>query len=208
MSRAFSTGLDVTERLEGEGNPWLDESHPWNELEDPGHDLSPKRNGVWKPIVAAVRGMCAGGAFYWIAECDIVLCSPDATFFDPHVTYGMVAALEPIALTYRMHFSDALRMALMGLHERIGAERALSSGLVSEIVPSETLDHRAREIAALIASQPAAAVQGTVKAIWQSLDVARSQALGTALMYTQIGNPLGAAGLDRAAAKPSRFTRL
>jgi hypothetical protein len=62
---------------------------------------------------------------------------------------------------------------------------------------------RAQEIARVIASQPAAAVQGTVKAMWQSLDVTRSQALATALMYVQVGNPLGTADLDRAAAKPT-----
>jgi enoyl-CoA hydratase/carnithine racemase len=201
-TRAFSTGLDVTEHAGEGGNPWVDETDPWRESEDPGHQLSPKRNGVWKPVIAAVQGMCAGGAFYWIAECDIVICSPEATFFDPHVTYGMVAALEPIQLTYRMHFSDALRMALMGLHERITAARALTAGLVTEIVSLDELWARAGEIAAAVASQPPAAVQGTVKAIWQSLDRSRSQALGTALLYTQVGNPLGTAALDRATAKP------
>jgi enoyl-CoA hydratase/carnithine racemase len=147
--------------------------------------------------------MCAGGAFYWIADCDIVICSRDATFFDPHVTYGLVAALEPIALSYRMLFADVVRMALLGGHERITAERALAAGLVTEVVDRDALLPRAREIARVIASQPPAAVQGTVKALWQSLDVTRSQALATALMYTQVGNPLGTADLDRAAVKPA-----
>src|SRR5262245_35586737 len=75
--RAFSTGVDVTERLDGE-SPFLDRQHPWAENEDPGRLLSPRRNEVWKPVIAAVHGMCAGGAFYWIADCDIVVCSPEA----------------------------------------------------------------------------------------------------------------------------------
>ena len=201
--RAFSTGLDVTERLQNE-NPFLDQQHPWAENEDPGRQLSPRRNEVWKPVIAAVHGMCAGGAFYWIADCDIVVCSPDATFFDPHVTYGLVAALEPIALRYRMPFSDVMRMALLGLHERMTAERALAVGLVTEIVERSTLLTRAQELANVIAGQPPAAVQGTVKALWQSVDVNRTQSLATALMYTQIGNPLGTAGLDRAAVKRAK----
>ena len=131
--RAFCTGVDVSERLDSD-SPFLDRAQPWAEHEDPGRDLSPRRNEVWKPVIAAVHGMCAGGAFYWIADCDIVICSPDATFFDPHVTYGFVAALEPIALRYRMPFSDVMRMALLGLHERMTAERALAAGLVTEIV--------------------------------------------------------------------------
>lgn len=201
--RAFSTGLDVTERTADTDSPWVDTEDPWRESEDPGRQLGPKRNEVWKPVIAAVQGMCAGGAFYWIGECDIVLGTPDSTYFDPHVTYGMVAALEPISLSYRMGYGDVVRMALMGLHERMTGETALRAGLVSEIVAADAIVDRAVSLAATIASQPAAAVQGTVKALWQSRDLGREQAMATALMYTQVGNPIGAAGLDRSAAKPS-----
>lgn len=201
--RAFSTGVDVTERLDQE-SPFVDRAHPWAENEDPGHKLSPRRNEVWKPVIAAVQGMCAGGAFYWVADCDIVICSPEATFFDPHVTYGFVAALEPIALRYRMSFADVVRMALLGLHERVSAERALAMGLVTEIVPRATLVERAQELARVIAGQPPAAVQGTVKALWESLDLGRRQALATALMYTQVGNPIGTEEVDRTAVKPAK----
>jgi enoyl-CoA hydratase/carnithine racemase len=200
--RAFSTGIDVGERLDDE-SPFLDRAHPWAEHEDPGRRLSPRRNEVWKPVIAAVHGMCAGGAFYWVADADIVICSPDATFFDPHVTYGLVAALEPIALRFRMPFGDVARMALLGLHERMGAERALAVGLVTEVVPRAGLLERAEQLAAAIASQPPAAVQGTVKALWRSLDLTRSQAIAGALPYTQVGNPLGTADLDRSSVRPA-----
>ena len=142
-----------------------------------------------------------------LGETEFIIAAEHASFFDPHVTYGLVAALEPIALTYRMFFADVIRMALLGGHERITADRALTAGLVTEIVERDSLLMRAQEIARVIASQPAAAVQGTVKAIWQSLDVTRSQALATALMYTQVGNPLGTADLDRASVKPSEVWR-
>lgn len=199
--RAFCTGVDVKERLASE-SAFGDRERPWAELSDPGSALGPKRNELWKPVIAAVKGMCAGGAAYLIAECDVVICSPDATFFDPHVTYGLVAALEPIMLSYRMHPSDALRMAIMGLHERISAERALTCGLVTEICEAGGIVERAVELAGLIASQPPVAVQGTIKAFWRSLDLGRDQALASALMYTQIGNPIATEGLDRAASKP------
>jgi enoyl-CoA hydratase/carnithine racemase len=198
--RAFCTGVDVGERLDME-HPFLDPLHPWAEGEDPGRRLSPRRNEVWKPVIAAINGMCAGGAFYWVADCDIIICTPEATFFDPHVTYGFVAALEPITLRFRMPFSDVMRMALLGLNERMTAGRAREIGLVTEIVDRPSLLARAQELATVIAKQPPAAVQGTVKALWQSLDATRSQALATALMYTQIGNPIGTAELDRTSAK-------
>jgi len=203
--RAFSTGLDVTERTTDNDSPWLNTTDPWGETEDPGRDLGPKSNEVWKPVIAAVRGMCAGGAFYWIGECDLVLATPESTFFDPHVTYGMVAALEPISLTYRMSYGEVVRMALMGLHERLSAETARACGLVSEAVADDALLDRAHRLAATIATQPRAAVEGTVKALWRSRDLGREQAMASALLYTQVGNPIGAADLDRAAAKPGRW---
>jgi enoyl-CoA hydratase/carnithine racemase len=196
--RAFSTGVDVKAPLKYSTNVWSQA--------DPGDWLSPKGNRVWKPVVCAVHGMAAGGAFYWINESDIVICSPEATFFDPHVTYGLTAVLEPIGLAHRVPLGEALRIALMGLDERLSAERALAIGLVTEIVDHARLWERAHQIAARIAAKPPAAVQGTVRAIWESLDVGRSAALARGMAYTQIGNPLSEASVDRATVPRDRFT--
>ena len=78
--------------------------------------------------MAALHGMVAGGALYWVNEADIVICSDDATFFDPHVSYGITAALEPSGLARRVPLGEALRMALLGLDERMSASRAGRSG--------------------------------------------------------------------------------
>lgn len=189
--RAFSTGMDVKEGFDQHSNVW--------QQTDPGEWLSPKLNQVWKPLVCAVHGMAAGGALYWLNEADIVICSDDATFFDPHVSYGLTAALEPIGLARRVPLGEALRIALLGLDERLSAERALQIGLVSEVLPREGLWDRADEIARVIAAKPPAAIQGTVRAIWESLDATRTQALRTGLSYTQLGNPVGKAQVDRSA---------
>ncbi len=192
--RAFSTGADVKASATPvgsifHGNLWVDA--------DPGEKLGPKAMKCWKPVVCAVHGMAAGGAMYWIAECDIIICSDDATFFDPHVTYGMTAALEPILARYRMPLGDVLRMTLLGNDERIGAETALRLGLVTEITTPEALWDRADELAQKIAAKPPAATQGSVRAIWESLDIPRGIALQTALKYCQLGNPVGTAQVDR-----------
>jgi enoyl-CoA hydratase/carnithine racemase len=204
--RAFCTGIDVTERADQlqdnrrSANPWI--------AEDPGEALGPKANHVWKPVVCAVNGMAAGGAFYWINESDIVICADDATFFDPHVTYGMISSLEPAGLARRIPLGEALRWALMGLDERIGAERAHQIGLVSEVVPVADLWDRAHQIAAIIAAKPSVATQGTVKAIWQSLDLTRTTAQQMGMSFTVIGNPLGEQEIDRAnVQRPEPFIR-
>lgn len=193
--RAFSTGIDV-KGISDPGNP-LVATDEFNAL-DPGELLGPKANKCWKPVVCAVHGMAAGGAFYWINESDIVLCSEDATFFDPHVTYGMTSALEPIGALAKMPHADVLRMVLLGNDERIGAQSALAMRLVTEVQPLDNLYERARELAEIIADKPSVATQGSVKALWQALDMPRSAALATGLKYCQLGNPRGIAEVDRA----------
>lgn len=187
--RAFCTGVDVTNGIKKPPNFWA-----WD---DPGVRLGPKANRVWKPVVCAVNGMCAGGAFYWLNESDIIICNQSATFFDPHVTYGMTSALEPIGLARRIPLGEVLRWALVGLDERMSAERALQIGLVSEITSDERLWERAAVLAAIIAAKPTVATQGTTKAIWESLDMTRSGAQQIGLMYTQLANPVGQPQVDR-----------
>ncbi|GAA4541592.1 enoyl-CoA hydratase/isomerase family protein [Mycobacterium paraffinicum] len=185
--RAFSAGLDIK-------TPYGQPENIWNH-EDPGEALSPKWQKMWKPVVCAVRGMCTAGAFYFINESDVVICSQDATFFDSHVSAGLVCALEPIGLMRRIGLGETLRIALMGNDERVSADTALRIGLVSEVVPAEELWGRAYEIAATIAAKPPTATQGTVKAIWESLDKPYRAAMEQGLIYTRLGNPLGAAEL-------------
>jgi enoyl-CoA hydratase/carnithine racemase len=192
--RAFCVGLDTKV-------PFGQPDDVWNHL-DPGELLSPKWQQVWKPVVCAVHGMCSAGAFYFVNEADVVICSEDATFFDSHVTYGLVSALEPVGLMRKVGLGEALRIALSGNDERVSAATALRIGLVTEVVPRATLWARAHEIAAGFARKPSAATEGTVRAIWESLDRPYRAAMQQGLIYTRLGNPIGAAevaekGADR-----------
>ena len=148
--------------------------------DDPGNDLGPKACDLWKPVVAAVNGICCGGAFYLIAECDIIIAADHATFFDPHVTYGMAAVYEPIKMAQRMPLGEILRLTLLGSHERMTAQTAQRVGLVSEVVPRDELDEAADRIATAIASQPPEAVQGSLRAVWAANDMGRLDALAMA----------------------------
>jgi enoyl-CoA hydratase/carnithine racemase len=196
--RAFSAGLDIKSSY---GQP----DNVWNH-EDPGEALSPKWQKMWKPVVCAVHGICTAGAFYFVNESDVVICSDGATFFDSHVSAGLVCALEPIGLMRRVGLGETLRIALMGNDERVGADTALRIGLVSEVVSRDRLWTRAHEIATAIAAKPPSATQGTVKAIWESLDKPYRAAMEQNLIYTRLGNSLGQAELaamgNGAPAKP------
>lgn len=192
--RAFCAGLDTKKSY---GQP----DDVWNH-EDPGELLSPKWQQVWKPVVCAVQGICTAGAFYFLNESDVVICSSDATFFDSHVSAGLVSALEPVGLMRRIGLGETLRMALAGNDERVGADSALRIGIVTEVVPRAELWDRAHAIAKRIAAKPTAATQGTVRAIWESLDRPYRVAMQQGLIYTRLGNPIGTA--DVAANPPPR----
>src|SRR3954452_23380036 len=103
--KAFCTGIDrnepITEYLddptgEKRGQEKSGRASTPFMFNDPGLFINPKQNDLWKPVVAAVNGMACGGAFYMLGESDIIIAAEHATFFDPHVSYGMVAGFETV----------------------------------------------------------------------------------------------------------------
>lgn len=138
---------------------------------------TPNAQEVMTPVIVAINGVCAGAGFHFVHDADIVLCSDNATFVEPHVTVGQVSALEPIGLSRRIPLEAVLRMNLVGRWERMTADRAYHIGLVGEITSQAELLPRAKEIAALIARNSPAAVQATKKAIWNSLELPLHEAM-------------------------------
>jgi len=149
----------------------------------PGHEsnleqlIAPKSAGCWKPVIAAINGIACGGAFYILGESDILIASDNATFFDPHVTFGMVSAYESMHMLQRMPLGEVLRMQLSGSSERLSAQRAHQIGLVSEVVTQDQLLDAAAKVAGNIAQHSPNAVQGTLRAVWAALDNSRPAAL-------------------------------
>ena len=92
-----------------------------------------------KPIVMAVNGLCCGAGLDWVTTGDIVIASDQATFFDPHVSIGLVSGREIVRLARVLPTNIAMRMAIMGKHERMSAQRAYDLGLVSEVVEHDRL---------------------------------------------------------------------
>lgn len=180
--KAFCTGIDRSE-IPADGGTFDSLTY-----EDPGKKLGPKSNDLYKPVIAAVQGMACGGAFYLLGEVEFIIASEGATFFDPHVTYGMTAVYEPLLMMRRMPWGEISRLTLMGSHERMSAKRAHEIGLVTEVVETVSLRDRAVEIATAIASQPARAVQATVRAMWRARELtpAQADALGAELLNNGI----------------------
>src|SRR4051812_24759672 len=117
---SFQTGMDVR-ALSRDKEALREQSR---RTRDATLKLTGWHNEVWKPIIAAVNGVCAGGGLHFVADADIVIASSDATFVDPHVSIGQVTSFEAIGLLRKSPMEAICRMAFMGRHERISADRA------------------------------------------------------------------------------------
>lgn len=113
---------------------------------------------IWKPIIGAINGYCLGGGMELALQCDLRIASESASFALPEVKVASVPAVGGVQYLLRaVSSAHAMKMALTG--DRIDAQQALRIGLVSDVVPGETLLDTAREIAHRIAANGPLAVQ-------------------------------------------------
>jgi enoyl-CoA hydratase len=138
--------------------------------------LTAWHNGVRKPVIAAVNGVCAGGGLHFVADADIVIAASTAELLDPHVSIGQVTAYEAIALVRKSPMEAIMRMALTGRHERISAARAFQLGILSEVVDPADLATRAQALAEDIARNSPAAMAATKRALWAALELGLTDA--------------------------------
>src|SRR5918993_2938897 len=88
--RAFQTGADLKEvATDGQGFERYRESTLNFDLH-----FTSWHQGVSKPVIAAVNGVCAGGGLHFVADADLVLAAESATFLDPHVSVGQASVYE------------------------------------------------------------------------------------------------------------------
>ena len=100
---------------------------------------------------------------------DISIAAEDATFFDPHVSIGVVSGREMVRVARALPINVAMRMALLGKHDRLSAQRAYELGFITEVVAPDQLGTRARELAEMVNRNAPLAVRGTRLAIRKGL---------------------------------------
>jgi len=113
---------------------------------------------VGKPVVAAVGGPAVGIGTTLLLHCDLVYAAPAARFQLPFVPLGLVPeGASSLLLPMVAGYQRAAELLLLG--QAFTAEKALAAGIVTEIVPEETLLERARAAAAAIAALPPESVR-------------------------------------------------
>ncbi|WP_394771360.1 enoyl-CoA hydratase/isomerase family protein [Lacisediminihabitans sp.] len=150
--RAFCTGSDIR-TLDSYATPWDFRNR---------RDYCDALRELRKPVIAAINGYALGGGLETALTCDIRIASTNASFAAPEIKLGWIGGGGMTALLANsIGASNTALMTMTG--EPIDSARALSWGLVSEVVAPEALLPRAFELAATIASRPPIAAE-TAKA--------------------------------------------
>lgn len=121
-----------------------------------------------KPTIAMVQGACVAGGLMLAWVCDMIVASDDAFFADPVVRMG-IPGVEYFAHPWVMGPRFAKEFLFLG--ERVGAERALSLGMVNRVVERDKLETSVFDIAERIAEMPTLGLALTKKAVNQAEDV-------------------------------------
>lgn len=152
--KAFCAGMDLTELQN------LAKQTQQKNLEDARRmaKLLYRLYSFPKPLIAAVNGAAIAGGCGLATVADFILAVPEAKFGYTEVRIGFTPALVSVFLRRRIGETHVRDLLLTG--RVIDAAEACRLGLVTEIVPAESLMDRARGMAAqLIAASPTAIAQ-------------------------------------------------
>jgi enoyl-CoA hydratase/carnithine racemase len=128
------------------------------------------------PIVGAANATAVAGGFELLLGCDVVVASEAALFGVPEVKRGLFAAGGGVFISTRIPLAVALELTLTG--DSIDAGRALSLGLINQIVPPAEVLGAALALAERIARNGPLALRATKQMVWTAAtDLERAKVL-------------------------------
>lgn len=185
--RAFSAGFDLKESAEKNYST----TSEWRGVIEADFEFIMQFWESPKPTISAVQGYCLAGGMELALACDMSIASENAFFGEPEVRFGsgIVAMIVPWLVGPKF----AKEILLTG-NDRIPAARALTMGLVNEVVPEGQHIQRALAMAGEIASSSPMSVQLTKRAINRSFDLRGMRqsllaAVDTDIIIESIGGP-------------------
>ena len=139
------------------------------------------------PTIAAVNGPAIGAGCDLTCMCDIRIASERATFAESFVRVGIVPGDGGAWLLPRVvGMSKAAEMSFTG--DAIDAAEALACGLVSRVVPHDTLMDEARKMAERIARNPGPTLRMTKRLLREGQHVRLESLLELSAGYQAIAH--------------------
>jgi cyclohexa-1,5-dienecarbonyl-CoA hydratase len=121
--KAFSAGVDVGEHLGDLVYKMIEVFHRIFRLMD----------GLKVPSIAAVNGAALGGGCELALYCDMVIATDRAKFGQPEIQVGVFPPIAALIFPRMTGRKKAIELILSG--ETIGAQEALTLGLINKVVP-------------------------------------------------------------------------
>ena len=175
--RSFSAGLDLScPRVTSTifSNP--SESNPADRSVELKHIIDQMQSPILRiasfprPVICAINGVCFGLGVDLACACDIRIASDTAQFSVREIKIGICADLGSLFFLPRICRNDSWVREICMSGRIFGSQEALSiGGFVSEIVPSTSLENRARQLAQSIACNPPIALEGIKKNLDKSI---------------------------------------
>jgi enoyl-CoA hydratase/carnithine racemase len=122
------------------------------------------------PVIAAVQGRALGFGCAIAAACDITLASDKAVFQVPEMAHNILPTMVMSSFVDRV--PRKAMSYLVYSQAEIGPERALSFGIVSDVVPAAKLDEAVEALCAAILKAPPPAIYGVKEYVKIAPDMA------------------------------------
>jgi enoyl-CoA hydratase len=155
--KAFCTGADLKSFIP-ELTGTLERPDGWDRM-DALHAVL-HRFPIYKPIIAAVNGVCVAGGMEMLGSTDIRVAAPEARFAVMEPKRGLFAGGgTTVRLLRQIAYPHAMELLLAA--DMIDAGRALTMGILNRVVPADELMPAAYDYARRIAENAPLAVFAT-----------------------------------------------
>ncbi len=170
--RAFSSGLDVMSFQNLINQPAMAFRNMLESLQNAYRSL----DNIEKPIIAAIKGPCIGGALELALYCDVRIAAEGSRFGMLEIRYAIIPDLGGCKkLARQVGVGHAKELIMTG--DIIDAERAREIGLIEHLVPESELMERTMELAHKLARGPILTIGLAKKVINRSWDLDTESAL-------------------------------
>lgn len=173
--RAFCAGLDLKEQDRGDTGLGSSTTGTF-EMQRRMSNLVVAMRRAPQPFIAAVRGPAAGGGFALALACDVRIAGESARFNAAFIRIGLSACDMGVSYHLPRTVGSSVAYELMLTGRFIGAERALRTGLVSEVVPDAEVDGTALELAQEMVETSPLGLRLTKECVAMSIDAGSLEA--------------------------------
>ena len=126
------------------------------------------------PVIAQVQGVATAAGCQLVASCDLAIASNNARFAVSGINLGLFCSTPAVALSRNIHPKHAMEMLLTG--DFITADKAVSLGLINQVVTDDELEEAARAMASKLSQKAKAAVRTGKAMFYPQLDMPLEQA--------------------------------